>query len=294
MEKDNKKADTITDMQGESKKIDTSNIFDDFTDDNNLKEEIKEIVENQERDIFYYIQKVKTILQFLIVLLLLFVFWAYSYIYIQKNENLSNSTIIDPICFFILWDIINTNTYCSSVESLSDQYSKEVIDLKNKQISNINFIFESVYKLENFLESKEVIFLKNKTDSKLDIMWIISEFDSLINEFEPIEKEKIDCYDMEISSNNTIKINCEVYGAWYDKYIKWFDWTSDTFVWGTSISYANSFINYIKKQSTKFFIVNEPKIFSSTPVSIDNKWFTEKTKFTLDLKFNSDKYYLNY
>jgi hypothetical protein len=39
--------------------IDTSNIFDDFTDNENLKEEIKEIVENQQKDFFYYFKKTK-------------------------------------------------------------------------------------------------------------------------------------------------------------------------------------------------------------------------------------------
>ncbi len=294
MEKDNKKIDTIDDIQKKSEKIDTSNIFDDFNDSDNLRDEIKEIVENQQRDIFYYIKQVKKFLQFLIVLLLLFVVFSYGYIYIQKSDNFSNSNLIDPICFLILWDVINTNTYCSSVESLYNQYQNEIKDLKKDQILSINTIFERVYKLENFLESKEIIFLKNTTDSKLDIIWIMSEFDQLINEFEPIEKEKIDCFDMEISFDSTIKITCEVYWAWYDRFIKWFDWTTDTFVWGTSISYANSFINYIKKQSSKFLIIDEPKTFSSSPISLENKWFTEKTKINLILKFNSDKYYLNY
>jgi hypothetical protein len=99
MIKDNEKN---SDIISENEQIDSSNIFDDFTDDINLKEEIKEIVENQQKDSFYYILKTKKILHVLLILLLLFFILAYSYIYIQKSEKFNNSNILNPICFLIL------------------------------------------------------------------------------------------------------------------------------------------------------------------------------------------------
>lgn len=271
-----------------NKKVDTSNIFDDFTDDIKLKEEIKVLVENQQRDIFYYIQKIKRFLQFFIVLLTIFISISYWYIYIQNSENYNNSSLIDPICFFILWDIVNTNTYCSSVSSLYKQYSTKLDSLKNIQNNNITSIFENVYKVENFLESKEVIFLKNKTDSKIDITWILISFDSLLTNFESTEKEKLKCYNMEIYSDNKIKFTCDAYSSWFDKTIKWFDWTTNVLVWWSSISYANSFINFIKTQSNNFSIINEQKIFNSTPLLLEKNWFTDKTNFNLELQYNSN------
>ena len=269
-------------------KTDTLNIFDDFIDDSSLKENIKEIVKDQEKDVFYYIKIIQKVLKILIFLLLIFVVLAYSYVSIQKNNEYKNSSFIDPLCFIILWDIVNNNIYCSSVESLFNQYTQELKTLKNEQLSSINDIFETTYKIENFLDSKEVIFLKNKTDTKLDVVTIIDKFDKLLNTFETISKEKLHCFNMEVFSDNTLKVSCEAFSAWYDTYIKWYDWTAKKSVWWTSISYANSFINFIKTQYPEFLIINEQKMFDYTPLLLEDNWFTDKTKFSLELKYDSE------
>jgi len=274
-------------IDNKNEDIDTSNIFDDFTDDDKLKDEIQEIVQKQQKDGLYYINKTKWLLKFLIVLLVLFIFLAYLYLTIQKSTNYSNSSLIDPICVLILWNVSNDNNYCSSIASLNEQYTNELESIKNKQNEKIDSIFTKVFKTEDFLYSKEVIFLKNKTDWKLDVINIMDDFDQIINKYEPLDKKKINCFNMEIFNTNKVNITCEVFWTKYDSFIRWFDWTTKNMVWWTSISYANSFINFIKTQQNKFLITKEQKTFNSTSFPIDN-WFTEKTKFNLELQYNSD------
>lgn len=275
-------------LDNKNEKIDSSNIFDDFTNDSNLKEEIDEIVQSQEKDIYYYFKKTSKYLQVFVVLMVISLSISYWYIYVQTNEKFSNSNLIDPFCFLILWDISNSNTYCSSVEALTKQYSKEYEALKQKQLWQINSIFENVYKIENFMNSKEVIFLKNKSESKIDVMWILNDFDNLLTQFEPIEKEKVKCFDIEISSDYKLKVSCELYSTLFEKNIKWFDWTSQNLIWWTSISFASSFINFIKTQSDKFFVISEDENLSSTPLLLENNWFTSKTKINLELQYNTN------
>jgi hypothetical protein len=67
--------------------------------------------------------------------------------------------------------------------------------------------------LENFLKTKEISFLLDKTDSKLQTLNILEEFDTLKSAFEPIEKDKILCYDIEVNSENIFKARCEAFSA---------------------------------------------------------------------------------
>jgi hypothetical protein len=43
--------------------IDTSNIFEEFSDDSDLKKEVKGIVSSQEKDIFYYLSFIGSFVQ---------------------------------------------------------------------------------------------------------------------------------------------------------------------------------------------------------------------------------------
>jgi hypothetical protein len=63
------------------------------------------------------------------------------------------------------------------------------------------------------LKTKEVIFLKNASDLKTPVLKILEEFDTLKNTFEPVEKEKIKCYDIEIDHENIFQARCDVFSA---------------------------------------------------------------------------------
>ena len=268
--------------------IDTSNIFEEFNDDSELKKEVKGMVDSQEKDIFYYLSIVGKFAQNTFWILLLLLAFLYGYIFIQENENIKDSNILDPFCVIFLWNIENTNTFCSSVTSLHKEYENQLEKSKGSQVTEIISILEQLYKLENFLKTKEIIFLSDKTESKLPVLEILEEFDTLKNTFEPIEKDKILCYDIEINKENILKARCEAFSAWYEDEIKGFDGTDDLFIKGTSITIANSFLNFIEKNSDTFMVLDRQKIFSSENIIWDSTGFTNKTTFYLKFKYTTN------
>jgi hypothetical protein len=87
---------------------------------------------------------------------------------------------------------------------------------------------------------------------------------------------------------NTLNMSCIAYSAWYESWIRWFDWKNDddSYVKWTSVSIANSFLNYIDLESKSFTIINRQKIFKVDSIVWDKTWFTYKTPFKLSLKYN--------
>jgi hypothetical protein len=81
-------------------------------------------------------------------------------------------------------------------------------------------------------------------------------------------------------------MTCSAFSAWYEKWFKWFDAESDNSIKWTSISIANSFLNYISKTSKIFIIEDRQKIFNSESIVWDKTDFTNKTTFSLKLKYN--------
>jgi hypothetical protein len=80
-------------------------------------------------------------------------------------------------------------------------------------------------------------------------------------------------------------MNCEAYSWGYEKQIRWFQWNFTNTVNWTSLSIANSFINYIKLKSDFFTIVNEQEMFQLTDVVSDRTGYTNKTSFKLELLY---------
>ncbi|MBT3727037.1 hypothetical protein HOG21_05120 [bacterium] len=79
--------------------LDSSNIFNDFIDDENLIKEVEQIKTEEEKDLFYYILKISSFLQFLFWLLLVSSIVLFLYIQIQNNAELSDNQLLDPFCF---------------------------------------------------------------------------------------------------------------------------------------------------------------------------------------------------
>lgn len=267
--------------------IDSSNIFDEFIDDSNLIDEVDKIKKDENKDLFFYISKVWHILQVFFFIWLLTTLVVFSYIHFQKDTSLWNSNILDPFCPVFLWDIVNKDDYCSSVAYLKNQYTNDYWILKAEQNNSILAILEELYKVENFTKSKEVVFLADKSENKLKVLSILEEFDKLKNEFTK-DKQKIQCSNIVIDKKtNNLSMNCISFSEWYEKNILGFDWTkeSDTRKW-TSLSMANSFINFIEKQSEIFDVVDRQKMFRSENALWNKTWFTNQTSFNLKLKYN--------
>jgi hypothetical protein len=84
-------------------------------------------------------------------------------------------------------------------------------------------------------------------------------------------------------------MNCESYSQWYEKWLRWLDWTTDNPLKWSSLSQANSFLNFIVKTSKDFEIIDRQKMFKEESVLWTKTGFTSKTPFTLKLKYNLNK-----
>ncbi len=271
-------------------KVESSNIFDDFNTDSDLLSEVQKLKEAQKKDIYYYLWSAWTILRYIMIIFIIGIFISASYIILQKNDSIRNKSFLNPVCNFLNWDISIPNelTNCSSVSYTLKNYKRKINELKLEQASVISPVITNIYQKENFTKTKEVSFLISKSSNKLDVIEILERFDSLKNEYVWIDKRKIECNDINISSeDNMISMSCEAFSRGYERQIIWYSWnkTDSNLVW-TSMSVANSFLNYIEKNSTDFSLVNRQKIFSNQSITWEKSWYTSKTTFDLNLKIN--------
>lgn len=265
--------------------FDDSDIFADFSWDKKLKEEVQDFKAIQKRDVFDFLSMLSWILKFFNVILFIVVFFSIGYIYIQKDPAFSESSLIDPVCFIFLWDNnIKEWDLCSSVSYTSNSYKNKINDLKNSQFKKIFSIIWDVYKSESFINSREIVFLKNNLNERLKPTKVLNDFTKLVWDFNK-NKINIVCDNLSIDSDNILKASCESYSNWWKKDINWFN-SDDKKYYGSSISLANSFLNYVSKSSTNFSLVDRQKSFSIE----EGSWsFNESTtKFDLKLKYTNN------
>lgn len=271
--------------------VSSSNIFEDFDTNKNLIDEVEKLKTEYNKDMFYYLSLFWKIIQTIFWLLLLLFIVLYSYIYVQNNESFSNKQFLDPFCFIINWTDkeVPWSTSCSSASATNSLLKESVIDLKVKQFELIKSILPIAIEQDNFLKTKEISFLLDKSTNRLKILDVLNEFNTLKNEFTSTSwKSKLVCSNLSIDSiTEEISMSCNSFYNWFDKGIIWFTADSkDSWVYGTSMSYANSFLNYIEKKSDSFTLVNRQKSFTVSQMSPDNFWYTNVTNFTLTLKIN--------
>ena len=275
-------------------KISSSNIFDDFNQDEWLLDEINQIKKDRDRDMFYYFEKTAWILQIIFILLLIVLWILSSYIYVQNKVyewiNKDNQ-LLWPFCFVLLGDINYEWDFCTSISTLKKEYVEKLDDTKKYQVSSVLSVVSMLYDIENFTKTKDVMFLKDKTSNKLKILKIIEEFDDLKNEFATVDKQTIQCSSIDIDKESQLlTMKCSAYSAWYESWIRWFDGKNvpESLLKWTSISIANSFLNYITIESDIFTIVDKQKLFISNSVIWLQTGFTNETPFSLKLKYNLD------
>ncbi|MDD3793274.1 MAG: hypothetical protein PHI37_00480 [Candidatus Gracilibacteria bacterium] len=271
--------------------INSSNIFDDFTNDTSLINEVERLKEKEKKDVYYYMSLFGAILQNIFVLLLIFAFIGYTYLYIQKNPNISNKAILDPFCFIINKsgiEIPDGTIYCSSITFTKNFYDYKMEQLRNEQSIKIFENITRLYEEGNLLKTKEISFLINKKNEKVNVLKVLEEFDKLKNDFTGIDRRKIQCEDIAINSNDSsLTASCTSYSQGYERGIIGFSGVKNAEqTSGTSISIANSFLNYIDKNSKNFIIEDRQKIFNNTIISGEKNGYTNKTEFELKLKIN--------
>jgi len=288
------KIDDLEEKKDELEEEKSLNIFDDFNQDDSLLEEVDQIKQDRDRDIYYYFAKAWKVLQVIFVLWLLLVAILYSYIYVQNKiytwESKDNQ-LLWPFCFILLnWVDYDLND-CTSIATLKDDYTNKLSDVKVKQSKQILNVVKWVYEIENFTKTKDVIFLNDKTEWKLKVLKILEEFDNLKNEFASVDKQIIQCQNIKIDQvKEVITMNCNAYSAWFESWIRWFDGKNEpgSYVKWTSISIANSFLNFISLESKTFTIIDRQKLFKSDSIVWSKTGFTSKTPFVLKLKYNLD------
>lgn len=276
-------SDVSASSKKDKKKI---NIFDDFNTDKSLQEEVKWLKKKEEKDMFFYISIASKVLQisFFILFFIVLIWWIY--VFIQKNEDINSQSFLDPVCGVFSWGVPNPETNCASITYSNTYYKNKLEELKKSQVKEIVSILPAIYEKKSFENSKEVSFLLDKTEDRLKTLEIISEFDKLKNEYTWFEKRKITCENFSIdSSKNTLTANCSAYSKWYEWSIKWFSWEWKLIKW-TSISVANSFLNFIEKKSEYFSLIERQKIFKVENIIDSETAYTKKTDFKLKLKIN--------
>lgn len=273
--------------------FDSTNIFDEFSQDQNIKDQLKAVEEKRKKDGYYYLSLTSGFLKLINIVWFFMLLGLWGYIYIQENNTLYDKPFLDPFCSLLL----NSGSYeeesCSSVSAAYTMYTTKQKEQNTIYYNQIIPLIPDVYSLSNFLFSREVLFLLDKTENRLKPLKVLEEFDTLKNTFEPVNKSKIQCKDILIQNDGRVEITCDAYSSHLDRKIIWV--SADTvgldFVSWTSISIASSFINYLEKKAEAFIVVEKPKTFTSESV-LDIWAYTQKTSFTLILQLRSTNTWL--
>lgn len=272
----------------ENDEIDTTNIFDEFNSDDWFWSDDEKVEEAQEKDFYHYLSICWKVFQNLFIFTVIVTILALGYIWLQNNETFKNKSFLDPVCNFVVWDIPipSENSYCSSLAATISSYNEKLDSVKKEYAESIFTILIWIYENENFTKTKEVSFLLNKSDNKLQVLDIIEKFDDLRLDFLGLEKRRVQCEDLAIDSEDmTLSISCTAFSKWYEGNIVWFSWNkTDEAIGWTSISVANSFLNFIEKNSNDFELINKQKIFSTESVVWEQSGYTASTPFDIKLK----------
>lgn len=269
--------------------IDSSNIFDEFENNQDLKEEISEIKEK--KDNIYYISKLWSVFQSMFWLILFFSIFAYFYISFQENEDQFKNQSFNSVCPLLIFNIPNIYDGCSSIYWLNKDYKIQLNKTKKDIVDNIVSISKDLYENNNFYRSKEILFLLENSENKLQTINILNSFSTLRKEYSPLDLDKIKCDNIKISNNNVFTASCVAYSYPFENNIKWFNWENNSRTKWTSISRAVSFLNYIELKYPDFSVIDKQKSFTSEKITNKDTWFTNQTKFNLKLLYSPRNIY---
>jgi len=160
--KEKKENEKVEEIDNKEEKLDdleeeSSNIFDDFNQDDSLLEEVDQIKQDRDRDMYYYFSKAWKVLQVIFVLWLLFISIFYSYIYVQNKVytlDSKDNQLLKPFCFILLNWVDHDLNSCTSIATLKNDYIKKLSDIKNKQTKQILKILQK-QKMLYFLKIKQ-------------------------------------------------------------------------------------------------------------------------------------------
>lgn len=265
---------------------DESDIFEWFASDEQLIQDVHEFEQNQSKDIYDYANIAWNSFKIMNLIILLLLLVSGIYLYIQKNESFSELAIFNPICNILLWDVELKSGSCASVSYAYNQFTTNLENTKSEQFLMISDIIQPLYLSTDFINSWEVVFLYDKSKSRLKPSQILEEFDRLRNEFETADKSALECWNIEIKDNQ-FSAKCDVYSSDWDRSIVLPNGEKSQNAWGTSISIASSFLDYIQNNSSLLQVSEKPNYFSAENISGENGGYTKKTTFFLQLEYNN-------
>ncbi len=269
--------------------IDSTNIFDEFSWNEQIREEIKVSEKEKKKTFSYYAYIVNNFIVFVNMFFLLFFIILWWYIYIQNDKTIKNIGYLNPICNLFVNDKWN-NENCSSVSWLIEEYEKENSDISTKLYEQKKILLEIIYENFKFINSKEINFLISKAQNRLKVLEILSYFDKIKNEFSPFSKTRILCSNINVSSDFIVEMQCTTYSWNWDWQILWYSWKNkwqDKVEW-TSISIASSFINFLEiRKNSKFTVIDRPTKFNFIDI-VNDHGYTKKTDFKLKLKYDNN------
>jgi hypothetical protein len=269
----------------ESTSIDSENIFDEFTNSEDIRNDIAKVEERTRKDMYYYMKKIVGFFYTINVIIFMILIFGSLYIFIQEKETKTEYKFLSSICNIFLGTNELTSGTCYWVTPILREYkwllSKKIVNQSNELFP----ILGDIYSIENFNLSKKVSFLLEKEASRLKPLEILVAFDELKNTFSPTDKEEISCYNLYVT-DNMLNMTCDAFSS---------DWNTDIVTlnkgnieilpwWGTSISRASSFIYFIENyRESVFTIILKPESLTST--TIQSGPYTQKTTFNLEMRY---------
>lgn len=275
--------------QQENTPIDSENIFDEFTNSEDIKDEVSKQEQLQQKDTYYYLKKVGTLFFTLNTILFIGLVVSSFYIFIQEDSTKREYGFLVPICNIFLWSNEITPDSCFGVTPILEEYEAKLSKKINDQSIELFPVLWDIYSIENFNLSRKVSFLLEKNATRLKPIDILVAFDELKNVFSPTDKGEVACYDIFIA-NNILNITCDTFSSdWNTDIVTLNNWNIEILPsWGTSISRASSFLYFIENyRDSLFTIVQRPEALTST--AIQSGPYTQKTTFSVELQYSPEE-----
>ncbi len=270
-------------IKNTDKNISDDNIFSELSKDIDTSIEDTKI-----KDGTYYIKLISSIIWYTNLLLLFLIATIFWYNYLQNNDYSFKSKIVVENCDLLLWEKASLlNWECTTVSNAILDYTEKSEKLNKETLEKLNEILPKLVKIEKLLFSDNIAFLVQKSQTKLEPLKILAEFDKIKNSFilwsEYAAKDRIECKNIEIK-NNILTANCNAYSSSRNTDIIWFSWNENENIIWTSASIAASFLNYIDKNSEKLKNIEKQKVFKSENTT-EKVWLFKKTNFKIKLQY---------
>ncbi len=278
-------------MDTENRKSESPwNIFDDFSIDASLKKEVEKSEILAYKDIFFYIWKLNTVLTVVSITLLLMIVLVFWYIFVQRSAESGVFSFLEPLCRVFIGRSDIYSSSCSSVTHTVNHYNTLIEQLELQQAVKLWPLVWQVYGLEDFFSSRRVNFILDSSVSRLRPLEILQEFDSMQAQFAPIDKLEVYCPDITLQSDLHLELNCISYSSDWDRSLSQLNegiLRQTENIWGTSISKAANFIDFLENAPwSKFRVVERPSTFISEDTQF---WqYTKRTNFRVVLQYQSE------